>query len=114
MKWLFIPLLLMPIIGSAFQKKKGKQVLPVCLTEKIKAFKKLEKHLQPQNVFEYLYRGKKVYYVTMPCCDNFNELYDRDCRLMGYPDGGFTGKGDGKIPGFTNEKKAGKLIWKSN
>ena len=114
MKLSLLPLLMMPFISTPLQKKKFKQVLPACIIEKVKTFKKTEQHLQPQNVYEYVYRGKKVYYVTMPCCDNFNELYDHDCRLMGYPDGGFTGKGDGKIPGFTNEKKAGRLIWKTN
>ena len=114
MKWMFIPLFLPLIFCSAFQKKKNKQTMPSCISEKIREFKKLEKHLQPQNVYEYLYRGKKVYYVTMPCCDNFNELYDSNCRLLGHPDGGFTGKGDGKLPDFSKEGKAGRMVWRNN
>ncbi len=58
-----------------------------------------------------MYKGKKVYYVVMPCCDFFNEVYDANCKYLGAPDGGFTGKGDGKIPDFFEVAKGEKLIW---
>ena len=47
----------------------------------------------------------------MPCCDFFNEVYDDKCNYLGAPDGGFTGKGDGKIPDFFEEAKSEKLVW---
>ena len=87
--------------------------LPTCLKNKIDSFKLKEKHERPQSVVEYMYKGKKVYYVVMPCCDFFNEVYDENCRYLGAPDGGFTGKGDGKLPDFGTEAKPGKEIWKS-
>ena len=59
----------------------------------------------PQRVVEYTYKGKTVYYVVMPCCDFFNEVYDDKCNYLGAPDGGFTGKGDGKLPDFLTEAK---------
>jgi len=62
-------------------------------------------------VIEYEYKGEKVYYVTMPCCDFYNEVYDSNCNLLGHPDGGFTGKGDGKLPDFNTEKKKEKIVW---
>ena len=49
----------------------------------------------------------------MPCCDFFNEVYDDKCKLLGSPDGGFTGKGDGKLPDFFKEAKNEKLIWEA-
>jgi hypothetical protein len=101
-------------ICSSFQKKLPKPRIPACIQQKIKAFKKMEKYAQPRNVYEYSYRGQKVYYISMPCCDNFNELYDSNCKLMGHPDGGFTGKGDGKLPDFNAAKKGEKLIWKND
>jgi len=100
-------------MGSSFQKKKPVQSVPKCILEKIEAYKKKEKHDQPQNVIEYEYKGKKVYYVTMPCCDFFNELYDAKGNLMGHPDGGFTGRGDGKLPDFTELKKKERIIWQA-
>ena len=87
--------------------------IPACLKNKIDSFKLKEAHEKPQRVVQYMYKGKKVYYVVMPCCDFFNEVYDENCRYLGAPDGGFTGKGDGKLPDFTAEAKPGKEIWKS-
>ena len=72
--------------------------LPTCIKNKIDSFKLKDAHERPQKVVEYTYKGKKVYYVVMPCCDFFNEVYDATCKLLGSPDGGFTGKGDGKLP----------------
>ena len=47
----------------------------------------------------------------MACCDFYNEVYDAKCNFLGAPDGGFTGKGDGKIPDFFEEAKSEKLVW---
>ena len=85
--------------------------MPICIKNKIDSFKLKEAHERPQRVIEYLYKGKKVYYVAMPCCDFFNEVYDNKCNFLGSPDGGFTGKGDGKIPDFFEEAKNEKLVW---
>jgi hypothetical protein len=49
----------------------------------------------------------------MPCCDFFSEVYDEHCKFLGSPDGGFTGKGDGKLPDFFEEAKNEKLIWEA-
>ena len=84
-----------------------------CIRAKIDSMKKLPKHEQPQNVIEYEYKGKKVYYITMPCCDFFNEVYDSSCKLLGHPDGGFTGRGDGTLPDFATEKKKEKIVWQA-
>lgn len=86
-------------------------VIPACIKNKIDSFKLKESHERPQRVLEYTYKGKKVYYVVMPCCDFFNEVYDDKCNFLGAPDGGFTGKGDGKIPDFFEEAKGEKLVW---
>ena len=85
--------------------------IPTCMKAKIDSFKVMEKHEQPQRVVEYQYKGKKVYYVVMPCCDFFNQVYDDQCKFIGCPDGGITGKGDGKLPDFFTEAKGEKLIW---
>lgn len=84
---------------------------PSCIQDMIAKFSSTEKHLRPSKIYSYLYKGNTVYYVQAPCCDNFNELYDAECKLLGNPDGGFTGRGDGKFPDWEAEKKAEKLIW---
>ena len=85
--------------------------IPTCIKNKIDSFKLKEAHEKPQRVIEYVYKGKKVYYVVMPCCDFYNEVYDDKCNFLGAPDGGFTGKGDGKIPDFFAGAKNEKLVW---
>ncbi|MFZ1451450.1 MAG: hypothetical protein WAT20_02040 [Ferruginibacter sp.] len=86
-------------------------LLPTCIKNKIDSFKLKEPHERPQRVLEYIYKTKKVYLVVLPCCDFFNEVYDDTCNYLGAPDGGFTGKGDGKIPDFFEEAKNEKLVW---
>jgi len=85
--------------------------MPTCIKNKIDSFKVMQKHEQPQRVTEYMYKGKKVYYIVMPCCDFFSEVYDDKCKFLGSPDGGITGKGDGKLPDFFTEVTKEKLIW---
>lgn len=49
-------------------------------------------------VVRYLSEGKPYYYVRSPCCDLHNHLYDSDGNYLCAPEGGFTGRGDGKCP----------------
>lgn len=91
----------------------GAFVIPTCIKSKLDSFKSKEIHERPQKMVEYTYKGKKVYYVIMPCCDFFNEVYDEKCNFLGSPDGGITGKGDGKLPDFFAEVKNEKLIWEA-
>ena len=115
MKKIIFILAVVILVCSSFQKKKVKRAEPVCacMQKKIAAYKKLEKHEQPQRVVEYVYHGKKVYYVVAPCCDQFNLLYDSKCNLLGNPDGGFTGKGDGKFLDFAEKRTKEKVLWKN-
>ncbi len=84
---------------------------PACIKEMIKGFAKAEKENPPRKIYSYTYQGKTVYYVTPPCCDFFSDLYDAECKLIGHPDGGITGKGDGKFADFETAKSNEKLIW---
>lgn len=49
-------------------------------------------------VVRYLIDGKAYYYVRSPCCDLHNHLYDSAGDYLCAPDGGFTGRGDGRCP----------------
>jgi hypothetical protein len=85
--------------------------LPVCVKVLIEKFKSEPLTNPPRKIYLYQYNDKKVYYVPAICCDNYSDLYNDSCRIMGHPDGGFTGKGDKSLPDF-NEKKSGeKLLW---
>ena len=82
-----------------------------CIEEMIKGFAKEEKQNPPRKIYSYTYKGETVYYVTPPCCDFYSDLYNSNCKLIGHPDGGFTGKGDGRMPDFHTNKSNEKLIW---
>lgn len=89
-----------------------KDSIPVCVQQMIKKYREEEKQNPPRQIYQYRYHDKIVYYVTPPCCDFFSELYDSNCMLIAYPDGGITGKGDGRASDFMDVKKNEKLIWK--
>lgn len=89
-------------------------VVPGCIKILIDQFKKEEKKNPPRSIYQYKYLNKQVYFVPAVCCDYFSDLYDSDCKLMGHPDGGFTGRGDGKFPDFISGRTNEKLIWKDD
>ena len=41
----------------------------------------------------------------------FSDLYDADGNLLGHPDGGITGQGDGKLPDFQEERSDEQVVW---
>ena len=69
-------------------------------------------HSAPVEIWQYEWKGETVYYSIAQCCDNFNLLLDAKGKVICLPDGGYSGKGDGKCPNFISERKNGKLIWK--
>lgn len=87
---------------------------PECILQKIAAIKAEEVWNPPAKVFEYDYNGQKVYYIPARCCDIPSSLYDSNCKLICNPDGGFTGKGDGKCTDFAQKRTNEKLIWQDD
>ena len=88
--------------------------IPVCIKSMIDGYRSEDKQNPPRKIYSYQYHGQTVYYVTAPCCDFFSDLYDSSCVILGHPDGGFTGKGDGKLPDFKEAKSNEILIWKDD
>jgi hypothetical protein len=62
-------------------------------------------------ILRYEYEGRSVYYISAPCCDQYSNVYDTRGKLICQPDGGITGKGDGKCPDFDKRKTNEKLVW---
>lgn len=85
--------------------------VPQCVLDKIIIFQEEAKANPPRTVYQYQYNGRIVYYITAPCCDIYPQLFDENCNLLCAPDGGFTGRGDGKCIDFNKIKTAKKLIW---
>ena len=99
---------------STNKKVHGIQEIPACLETKIKAMSSDPNQGSPLSVTRYTYKRQTVYYVVSPCCDKFNIVYDTACNILGHPDGGITGRGDGKMPDFRKETTNEKVIWKIN
>ena len=65
----------------------------------------------PMTITRYEFKGQTVYFQTAPCCDFFSSLYDTDGSIIGHPDGGITGQGDGRVPDFFEKRENGLVIW---
>ena len=105
--FLFISLL---VSCAANKKVKAVNEMPVCLETIINTMA-TEPNGSPQSVTRYTYNKQTVYYMVSPCCDKYNVVYDSACNILGYPDGGLTGRGDGRMVDFKDEAGDGKVIW---
>ena len=93
-------------------KKITEDKLPKCVQALIVKFLEEEKQNPPRKIIRYQYKNKTVYYVPPICCDQYSDLYDANCNLMGHPDGGITGKGDGKFSEFSKLATNENVVWK--
>ena len=106
-----LSILLIFVAACSTSKKTINNSLPVCLQKKIDAL--TNAHNTPQSVTRYDYKGEQVYYILSACCDQYNIVYDSNCSLLGYPDGGITGRGNGSMPGFQDSATNKVIIWQS-
>lgn len=68
----------------------------------------------PRSIWRYDFQGRTVYYVPPACCDIPSALYDAAGTQLCSPDGGLTGKGDGKCPTFFEERTGEALVWRDS
>jgi uncharacterized protein YbjT (DUF2867 family) len=84
---------------------------PPWLKDRIAAVLAERKRNPITRILRYTYGGQTVYYESAPCCDQLSHVFDTKGRLICQPDGGLTGKGDGKCPDFDKNKTNEKLVW---
>ena len=84
---------------------------PAWLKARITAVLAERKRNPLTHIYRYQYGGQTVYYITAPCCDQYSEVFDTKGNLVCHPDGGMTGKGDGKCADFEKNKSNEKLVW---
>ncbi|MFC1919283.1 DUF6970 domain-containing protein [Chloroflexota bacterium] len=65
----------------------------------------------PASITQYEYKGQTVYYVPPRYADIPSTLYDKEGNVIGHPDGGMTGQGDGRARDFFDERKNERTIW---
>ncbi|HET9033859.1 MAG TPA: hypothetical protein VFN25_13270 [Dokdonella sp.] len=65
----------------------------------------------PRRILRYRYRDQFVYYVPPSCCDQPSTLYDAKGKVLCAPDGGLTGRGDGRCTDFREKRSNESLVW---
>lgn len=111
MKWIFA-LLSIIILESQSCKKERSIKVPACIQSKIEAISQQPRYNPPATVYRYLYAGSYVYLFSSDCCDQYNYVYDKDCKVICAPSGGIAGKGDGRCSNFNQLASEETLIWK--
>lgn len=96
-----------PDAQPAFDAKKR----PKWLEDKIQAHLTEKKANPPVHIYSYQYNGATVYFETSPCCDQYTNLYAADGTIICHPDGGLTGRGDGKCADFSKNRTEERLVW---
>jgi hypothetical protein len=87
------------------------------IENKIQDLKSKTVYNPPASVWKWVHKGVTYYYITSDCCDQYSDLYDMSGKLICHPDGGMTGKGDGKctFDAFSvNSLVEKSLIWKDD
>jgi hypothetical protein len=100
------------ISKDSVSSTEGTSSVPVCIKAKIDSIKKLPLWNPPAEIYEYEYKGSKVYMLSAPCCDFFTTVVDANCNYICAPSGGFTGQGDRKCPQFIVDAKKLRLVWR--
>jgi len=85
---------------------------PNRIEAKIAELKAQPKANPAYEVWSYKYKGQQVYLVTADCCDQYNTVYDACLNVLCAPTGGFTGRGDGQCPDFSEQATDKKLVWR--
>lgn len=114
MKNIIIISVLFLILVLACSQSTAPDENPEWVTSLIKKYQSEPVGNPPQSIWRYEYKGEIVYYVPPQCCDAFSTLYDMFGNSICAPDGGITGRGNGKCPDFFQERKNEKLIWQDS
>ena len=109
-KFLLVPVSLLFMFFCC--NKENTTDLPYCIKEKIEEIKNERRWNPPAEIHEYIYNGQTGYLVIAGCCDQFNIFIDKNCNYICAPDGGITGKGDGKCADFHQKAQHVRLVWK--
>lgn len=108
-----IPVLIVFLSITGCRKAETSEI-PSCISSKIAEMKAAEVTNPPGSLWQYEYNGQQVYYIPPVCCDIPGQLYDDNCNLICYPDGGISGAGDGNCTDFFANRKSEKLIWQDD
>ena len=104
-RWIVVCLSLSIAFASACAHRR-----PAFLSKVIASYQ-TQPQLAPREIWYYDLNGDAVYYVSPQCCDIQSILYDEHGNILCHPDGGITGRGDGRCPTFFDDRKKGQRLW---
>lgn len=84
---------------------------PLWLRQRIQNILAVRKRNPAIRISRYKYEDKTVYYESAPCCDQQSTLYDDQGKVLCHPEGGITGRGDGRCGDFDKRKTNELLVW---
>ena len=87
---------------------------PTWVNKLIEQYQNMSEGNPPYSIWKYEYNGQTVYYLPAQCCDQFSSLYDINGNFICAPDGGFSGRGDGKCTDFFANRRNEKLVWRDD
>lgn len=111
---LLIPVTILIFILVASCSAAPESENPEWVDQMIQTFKNEPVGNPPQSIWRYEYNGQVVYYVPAQCCDMMSTLYDPNGNILCAPDGGFSGKGDGRCEDFRTKRTQEQLIWQDS
>lgn len=111
---IYLILLALSCLSATCRKANIESDAPECVLKMIKQLNAENVSNPPSSVWRYQYNGQTVYYIPAKCCDIQSILMDSKCNVICSPDGGFTGKGDGKCQDFFDKRTDEVLIWKDD
>lgn len=85
--------------------------LPPCISAMVDEIQNSKVRNPPAQLWKYEYNGRVVYYFPAYCCDIPSMVYDENCNAICSPDGGITGRGDGRCSDFFCNRTSGVLLW---
>lgn len=68
----------------------------------------------PSSLTKCIYKNQTVYYLPPRCCDIPGVLYNDMGNVICYPDGGITGRGDGKCEDYFKKRTGCTIVWKDS
>lgn len=89
----------------------AEQANPTWLTQLIGDLEKQQPANPPARILRYTYQGQEVYYLTGRCCDVPSQLFDAAGNVICEPDGGITGRGDGRCTDFFEQRQNETVVW---
>ncbi|PPK85255.1 hypothetical protein CLV84_2147 [Neolewinella xylanilytica] len=100
-----VPLLLLCALFGC--QKEDDDLLPACVVE-VLTEKEVLHYIQ---IERWALDDGEYYYFTADCCDFPNPLYNERCERVCFPDGGFTGGGDGNCGEFPQDFER-TVVWR--